>query len=106
VRCARGRVCACVCVHACVCVCVCVRVCVCACVWPLQTHAPSALRLLLIACASFRRCPCAPDSLTRSLPARSIRFSTPDTCVCACVLGGGRGVCVGVRGCACTHLNI
>ncbi len=42
-------------------------------------HLPSALRLLLMACASLSRCPVAPLSLTRSEPARSIRLSTPDT---------------------------
>eukprot|EP00878_Enallax_costatus_P039561 GHUV01045385.1.p1 GENE.GHUV01045385.1~~GHUV01045385.1.p1 ORF type:complete len:129 (+),score=13.08 GHUV01045385.1:111-497(+) len=40
---------------------------------------PSELRLLLMACASLSRCPVAPLSFTRSLPARSIRFRTPDT---------------------------
>ena len=66
---------------------------------------PNALRLLLMFCASFMAWPCAPLSLTRSLPARSIRFSTPLTCcpveiVCVCVGGeGGVSVCVCVSEC-------
>ena len=38
---------------------------------------PSAARLLLMACVSFRRSPLAPEDFSLSLPARSIRFSTP-----------------------------
>ena len=38
---------------------------------------PRADRLLLMACVSLRRSPLAPDAFSRSLPARSIRFSTP-----------------------------
>ena len=38
---------------------------------------PRLARLLLIACVSFSRAPWDPDSLRRSLPARSIRFSNP-----------------------------
>lgn len=40
-------------------------------------RSPSADRLLLMACVSFRRSPLAPDDFSRSLPARSIKFSTP-----------------------------
>jgi len=38
---------------------------------------PRLARLLLMFCVSLRRWPCDPDSFSRSLPARSTRFSTP-----------------------------
>ncbi len=44
---------------------------------------PSALRLLLMFCASFRRSPVAPERDTRSLPAKSTRWRQPDKCVVA-----------------------
>jgi len=34
-------------------------------------------RLLLMFCVSLRRWPCEPDSFSRSLPAKSIRFNIP-----------------------------
>jgi len=38
---------------------------------------PRFAKLLLMFCVSLRRCPCEPDSFSRSLPAKSIRFSIP-----------------------------
>jgi hypothetical protein len=42
-----------------------------------------------MACASLSRTPVAPDSLTRSLPARSMRLRTPETwgcCLFRCIV--------------------